>query len=170
MRGAARIILGISIASLGAPGLAQEGGTALPPNACASLQGLAIPASAIGLPTGGAVVQTAAPVEASSKDNPNGDFCKVTGIVKPHNPSSPNLEFEVNLPAAWNRRVLQMGGGGYNGSLVTGLAGFTLQPANGENPLKQGFVTIGTDGGHKSPPGFDGKIGRASCRERGWSS
>src|SRR5262245_6992616 len=159
MRGAARIILGISIASLGAPGLAQEGGTALPPNACASLQGLAIPASAIGLPTGGAVVQTAAPVEASSKDNPNGDFCKVTGIVKPHNPSSPNLEFEVNLPAAWNRRVLQMGGGGYNGSLVTGLGAFTLQPADVDNPLKQGFVTVGTDGGHKSPPGFDGSFG-----------
>ena len=90
-------------------------------------------------------------VSASTKDNPNGDFCKVTGIVKPHNPSSPNLEFEVNLPAAWNRRVLQMGGGGYNGTLVTGLAGFTLQPANVDNPLKQGFVTIGTDGGHKSP-------------------
>ena len=34
-----------------------------------------------------------------------------------------------------------MGGGGYNGTLVTGLAGFTLQPANVDNPLKQGFVT-----------------------------
>ena len=43
--------------------------------------------------------------------------------------------------AAWNRRVLQMGGGGYNGTLVTGLTGFTLQPANVDNPLKQGFVT-----------------------------
>ena len=45
-----------------------------------------------------------------------------------------------------------MGGGGYNGTLVTGLGGFTLQPANVDNPLKQGFVTVGTDGGHKSPP------------------
>ena len=58
---------------------------------------------------------------ASAQGNANGDYCKVTGIVKPHNPSSPNLEFEVNLPLAWNRRVLQMGGGGYNGTLVTGL-------------------------------------------------
>ena len=41
---------------------------------------------------------------------------------------------------------------------VTGLAGFTLQPANVENPLKQGFVTVGTDGGHKAPPGFDGSF------------
>ena len=93
-----------------------------------------------------------------AKDNPNGDFCKVTGIVKPKNPTSPNLEFEVNLPVAWNRRVLQMGGGGYDGTLVTGLDGFTLQPANVDNPLKQGFVTVGTDGGHKSAAGFDGSF------------
>jgi feruloyl esterase len=120
---------------------------------------MSIPASAIGLPTGGAVVQAAVPVAASDAGNANGDFCKVTGIVKPQNPTSPNLEFEVNLPAAWNRRALQMGGGGYNGTLVTGLAGFTLQPASVDNPLKQGFVTLGTDGGHKSPPGFDGSFG-----------
>ena len=99
------------LVSLALPIQAQDGATPLPPSACASLMGLSIPASAIGLPTGGAVVQTAALVAASAKDNPNGDFCKVTGIVKPHNPSSPNLEFAVNLPAAWNRRVLQMGGG-----------------------------------------------------------
>ena len=154
----ARILLTISLASLGVPGSAQERLTPLPPNACASLPGLSIAASAIGLPTGGAVVQTAVPVSAADKDNPNGDFCKVIGIVKPHNPGSPNLEFEVNLPAAWNRRVLQMGGGGYNGTLVTGLGGFTLQPANVDNPLKQGFATVGTDGGHKSPPGFDGSF------------
>jgi feruloyl esterase len=158
--GAARLILIISIVTLDVPGLmAQDSTTALPSSACASLQGMSIPASAIGLPTSGAVVQTAAPIAASAKDNANGDFCKVTGIVKPHNPNSPNLEFAVNLPAAWNRRVLQMGGGGYNGTLVTGLAGFTLQPANVENPLKQGFVTVGTDGGHQAPPGFNGSFG-----------
>src|SRR5262245_10673824 len=148
----------VSVTSLAVAILGQEGATQLPPNACASLQGMSIPALALRLPTGGAEVQTAVPVAASAKDNPNGDFCKVTGIVKPHNPGSPNLEFQVNLPAAWNRRVLQMGGGGYNGTLVTGLGGFTLQPANVDNPLKQGFATVGTDGGHKSPPGFDGRF------------
>ena len=85
------------------------------PSACTALQGLAIPASAIGLPTSGAVVQTAVAVGASDAGNANGDFCKVTGIVKPQHAGSPNLEFEVNLPLAWNRRALQMGGGGYDG-------------------------------------------------------
>jgi len=130
-------------------------------SACAALQGLSIPASAIGLPTSGAEVQTAVSVAASATGaagNANGDFCKVTGIVKPKNAGSPNLEFEVNLPLAWNRRALQMGGGGYDGSLVTGLAPFTLQPPNTETPLKQGFVTLGSDGGHKGGPGFDGSF------------
>jgi len=154
----ARILLTISLASLGVPGLAQDGLTSLPSTACASLPGMSIPALAIRLQTGGALVQTAVPVAASAKDNPNGDYCKVTGIIKPHNPGSPSMEFEVNLPLAWNRRVLQMGGGGYNGTLVTGLAGFTLQPAIVDNPLKQGFVTLGTDGGHKSAAGFDGSF------------
>ena len=137
---------------------AADDTTALPASACASLQGMAIAAGAIGLPTSGAVVQTAAMVAASAANNPNGEFCKVTGIVKPKNPSSPNLEFEVNLPATWNRRALQMGGGGYDGTLVTGLTGFTLQPASVENPLKQGYVTLGSDGGHKSSAGFDGRF------------
>src|SRR5262245_29097570 len=150
------IVAVASLSSAAATVHGQQGATPLPLSACASLQGLSIPALALRLPTGGAVVQTAVAVSATAKDNPNGDFCKVTGIVKPKNPTSPNLEFEVNLPNAWNRRVLQMGGGGYNGTLVTGLGGFTLQPANVDNPLKQGFATVGTDGGHKSPPGFDG--------------
>jgi feruloyl esterase len=154
-----RILFAASLASLAVPGRAQEGVTRLPPSACAGLQGFSIPASAIGLETGGAIVQTAAPVAASAEGNVNGDFCKVTGLVQPRNPSSPAMEFEVNLPLAWNRRVLQMGGGGYNGTLVTGLTGFTLQPATADNPLKRGFVTLGTDGGHKSAAGFDGRFG-----------
>jgi len=138
---------------------AGEENTSLPASACASLQGFTIPASAIGLPSGGAEVQTAAAVEATAPNNPNGAFCKVTGIVKPAKAGSSNLEFEVNLPAAWNRRALQMGGGGYDGTLVTGLTPFTLQPATVGNPLKQGFVTLGSDGGHHAAtPGFNGSF------------
>ncbi len=148
----------LTVAGLGVTGLAQDRLTPLTPAACAGLQGMSIPASAMDLPTGGAAVQTAASVAASAKDNPNGEFCKVTGIVKPKNPNSPSIEFEVNLPVSWNRRVLQMGGGGYDGTLVTGLTGFTLQPASVDNPLKLGFVTLGTDGGHKSTANFDGRF------------
>jgi pimeloyl-ACP methyl ester carboxylesterase len=126
---------------------------------CASLQGLSIPVSAIGLPSSGALAQTAVFVATSESGNINGNFCKVTGIVKPHNSGSPNLEFEVNLPAAWNRRALQMGGGGYDGSLVTGLTQYSNEAPNSDTPLKQGYLTLGSDGGHKGKPGFDGTFG-----------
>jgi pimeloyl-ACP methyl ester carboxylesterase len=137
----------------------DDGLTRMPASACGGLQSLAIPASAIGLPTSGATVRTAEMVSSDAEGNNNGEYCKVIGVVKPVNPQSPGIEFEVNLPTAWNRHALQMGGGGYDGSLVTGLTGFVLQPTNVENPLKQGFVTLGSDGGHKGGPGFDGRFG-----------
>jgi hypothetical protein len=126
---------------------------------CTSLQGFSLPSSAIGLPNSGAFVQTAVFVAASENGNINGDFCKVIGIVKSRNPGSPNRGFEVNLPAAWNRRALQMGGGGYDGSLVTALTQYSNQAPNSDTPLKQGYVTLGSDGGHKGKPGFDGTFG-----------
>ena len=116
----------VVVTGLAVAGHAQET-THLAPADCAPLKDFSIPASSIGLPTSAAVVQTAVTVAASDQGNTNGDFCKVVGIVKPKNPGSPNLEFEVNLPLDWNRRALQMGGGGYDGSLVTGLTPFTLQ-------------------------------------------
>lgn len=126
---------------------------------CTSLQGLSIPASAIGLPTSGALVATAAFVEAAVPKNVNGDFCKVNGVIKPHHTGSPNIEFEVNLPAEWNHRALQMGGGGYDGSLVTGLGPYANESPTSDSPLKQGFVTLGSDGGHESKAAFDGSFG-----------
>src|SRR5579863_8429052 len=113
------IAAGIGLAMAGDSGNQEP--LRLSSETCASLQEFSIPASAVGLPNAGALVQAAVFVSASETGNINGDFCKVTGIVKPHNAGSPKLEFELNLPATWNRRTLQMGGGGYDGSLVTGL-------------------------------------------------
>ena len=131
----------------------------LSPETCAGLQGFSISGSAIGLPSAGALAETAVFVAGPEKGNGNGEYCKVTGIVKPRNPGSPNLTFEVNLPAAWNRRALQMGGGGYDGSLVTGLTPYSNEAPGSDTPLKQGYVTLGSDGGHQGKPGFDGSFG-----------
>ena len=149
----------VALAAVAAPAARAAGVAHLRAQDCGALQGLALPASAIGLSTGGAVVQTAVAVRADEKNNPNGDYCKVTGIVKPHDPRSPAMQFEVNLPLAWNGRALQFGGGAYDGTLVTGLGTFTMQPAGVPNALQQGFVTLGSDGGHQAGPGFDGRFG-----------
>src|SRR5215472_2992411 len=155
----AALLFAFVIGVVGAVRAADEPPVRIESSACAGFQGLAIPASTIGLPTSGAEVKTAVAVNASDTGNVNGDFCKVVGVVKPQHDGSPTLEFEVNLPLSWNRRALQMGGGGYDGSLVNGLTPFTLQPANTPTPLKQGFVTLGSDGGHKGAQGFDGSFG-----------
>jgi pimeloyl-ACP methyl ester carboxylesterase len=127
-------------------------------SACAALSTLKIPAASIGLPTTGATVQSAALVSAVADGNKNGEYCAVKGMIGPVDPSAPGIEFEVNLPSRWNFKALQMGGGGYDGTLVTGLGGEGLQLTSAERPLKQGFVTLGSDGGHKGGPGFDGRF------------
>jgi pimeloyl-ACP methyl ester carboxylesterase len=125
---------------------------------CESLTGMKVTATAIGLPTTGARVDSAAWVTTGMTGNSNGDYCLVKGAILPVT-AAPNILFEVNLPATWNLKVLQMGGGGFDGSVVTGLAGEGLQPAALETPLKRGYVTAGSDGGHEGGPGFDGSFG-----------
>jgi len=130
-----------------------------PADACAMLAGMAIPASAIGLPTTGATVASAALVAADAPKNRDGEYCQVKGFILPVSPDAPKMEFEVNLPSNWNRKAAQYGGGGYDGSLVTGLGPAAMQSASAPDPLLQGFVTLGSDGGHKGGPGFDGTFG-----------
>jgi predicted esterase len=159
VRQAAAVALLGAVVGLGLRGVsAQDQATRLAAD-CASLKDFAIPASAIGLPTGGAVVQAAAAVKATDDRNVNGDFCKITGTIRNATASTAVFEFEVNLPNAWNGRALQMGGGGYDGSLVNALGAYTLQPAGQDTALKQGYVTLGSNGGHRGGPGFDGTFG-----------
>ena len=128
-----------------------------PQAACESLDGLAIPASAIGLATTGATITSVELVRGNARDNANGEFCKVIGRIHPVTYSAPDIEFEVNLPSEWNGKSLQFGGGGFNGSLVTGLGHYAKQPSSEETALARGYVTLGSDSGHKARnPGFDG--------------
>lgn len=129
---------------------------ATPQEACNALMGMSISASAIGKPTSGALVQSANLVAADAAGNAYGEYCAVTGVVFPASAGAPTMEFQVNLPTDWNGKALQMGGGGYNGTLVTGLGPFTSQPKGTPDPLARGYVTLGGDGGHKGNGGFDG--------------
>ena len=123
--------------------------------ACNSLKGLGIAAAAIGKPSSGALVQTATFVAAGAPGNTDGEYCAVKGMVFPASAGAPTMEFQVNLPTAWNRKALQMGGGGYDGTLVTGLGPHVSQAKGTPTPLAQGYVTLGGDGGHKGAV-FDG--------------
>ena len=120
---------------------------------CADLNGKTIAASLIGLSTSGATVTESTIVAATASGNSNGEYCKVKGIIAPSATApvgTSNINFQVNLPGQWNSRMLQMGGGGYNGTVVTGLdfvsMAWTLPPMG--SPLAQGYATYGSDSGH----------------------
>jgi pimeloyl-ACP methyl ester carboxylesterase len=125
---------------------------------CADLAGVVIPASGIGLPTNGASVQSARvnPGWPAGVDwdgmysGPMPEFCRVIGTIAPLDSSAPPIRFRVNLPAEWNGKAVQYGGGGFNGELVGGLASPADAPRGMPVPLAQGYATIGTDAGHQN--------------------
>ena len=87
----------------------------------------------IDLPTTGATVKTATWAVESG-----GGQCRVVGDIHPVDPQAPAIEFQVNLPENWNQRALQFGGGGYDGTLVTGLGRSRSSPRASPRPSSRG--------------------------------
>jgi Tannase and feruloyl esterase len=135
---------------------------------CARLKE-AIAAADIGLPTNGATIESAelvAPAPLTQAQLPFGplpphlavvpatpEYCKVVGAIAPVDPKAPPIRFQVNLPTQWNGSSVQFGGGGFNGTLITGLGLPPLALADRPSPLARGFVTYGTDSGHQNAVG-----------------
>ncbi len=138
-----------------APAAAQAAAAPGRAAACARLQRLALPASAIGGPTSGATVTGArivAPTPGGGQGAaalPRPEFCEVTGAIAPVDPSAPPIKFQVSLPTEWNGKAIHMGGGGYNGSVVTGLNAAPRAPDTLALPITRGFATFGSDSGHE---------------------
>jgi hypothetical protein len=103
--------------------------------------GTAIPVSAIGEPVSGVALSPPRWVAASGATPA---YCAVDGSMAPVDraPSAKPILFRVALPASWNRRAAQLGGGGTNG-VVPNLTG---------EPLQRGFAAYGSDSGHQNPP------------------
>lgn len=146
------------------PTLATDAG-----GVCAGLAGATIAPERIvwpGLASGAARVDSAKLVDASPLTvAPGGPtpaarvqpalpaHCRVVGQIAPLDPKAQPIRFQVNLPVAWNGRLLQFGGGGFNGTLITALGHIPGMPYHLPGPLAQGFVTVGTDSGHQTQPG-----------------
>ncbi|RYY54066.1 MAG: tannase/feruloyl esterase family alpha/beta hydrolase, partial [Comamonadaceae bacterium] len=79
--------------------------------------------------------------------------CKVLGRIAGMDARAPFIHFQVNLPAQWNGRSVQYGGGGFNGVLITGTALVPAARFDQPVPLARGYVTYGTDSGHQNKPG-----------------
>lgn len=112
----------------------------------ASKLGIDIPREAIGEPV------SAVTLSAPTWTNTGGAaYCTVTGAMAPIDPGATArpINFRVVLPATWNRRAVQMGGGGNNG-VIPNLTGAL---DNGPSGPARGIVTFGSDSGHQMGPG-----------------
>jgi feruloyl esterase len=126
---------------------------------------MTVAAAAIGLPTSGATVAAADLVPASPQTIAGErvvlaipEYCRVTGRIAPVDPSAPPINYHVNLPTAWNRKLAQLGGSGQNGvipvALTTGMHwGPESIPPNAPYALSRGFVVYGSDSGHQMAGG-----------------
>lgn len=153
-------------AALGLAGCSSTPTSTALAQACPGLAGQTVPASAIGLPSGAATVNAAALVPAVA-ETVDGNrvtpatpaYCRVLGRIAPRDPRAQPIQFQLNLPTAWNGKALQYGGGGFNGVLITGLAPLRDAAAGDPLPLARGYATFGTDSGHQasaSPPSEPG--------------
>lgn len=146
------LFLGLGAAGLSAVLLFGCTSSATAPNAenidtrCTSLKGATLSPADFGLPTAGAKIAEAVPVAAHL---PLPAYCQVTGSILPAQPSDLPILFQLNLPAAWNGKMIQFGGAGNNGIVVTGLMNVHHAPASSMPPLMRGYATFGGDSGHE---------------------
>jgi feruloyl esterase len=110
--------------------------------------GTTIPASAIGEPVSAVTLEAPAWTAATATVPA---FCSVTGAMAPVDtaPNAQPINFRVVLPASWNGRAIQMGGGGNNGVIPN----LTSPLDGGQNGPSRGIVTYGSDSGHRAGPG-----------------
>lgn len=148
----------LALGCLSAAALAACGGgsdtpppTAATPKSCDALAGMAIPASAIGLPTRGGTV-TAATVVAAAGTGPAAtpEYCNVTASIAPVDASAPSIIFRLALPTTWNKKAVMFGGGGFDGTIPNVAGNVPAGPTDKPTPLGRGYATFASDSGHQA--------------------
>ena len=130
--------------------------TLRPADCAVARLGDAIPASDIGEPVSSVTLLEPRWIPATDALPAR---CEVDGRIAPvdTSPTARPINFRVWLPAEWNRRAVQQGGGGMNG-VIPDLRGAPY-PIDGRSPAQWGFVTYGSDSGHQSSFGQRGGRG-----------
>lgn len=119
---------------------------------CSALGGTTVAASAIGLSSRGATVTSAA-YQAADAATGTPAYCKVLGDILAASAADPAIKFQLNLPTEWNVKALQFGGGGFNGTIITGLAVVSNGVVGAPTPLMRKYATFGGDAGHQGAGG-----------------
>jgi len=140
----------------------QASGQIGDPQMCENLVEVSIANDLVRLPIGDITLTSAAYVPAVERTTAeNGEVvlelpihCRVQGEIASVDAQAPSIQFNVNLPADWNGKALQSGGGGLGGSRNTSpgtkaSGRFDPQPYNDTYPLTDGYATFGGDEGHQ---------------------
>ena len=166
------LLAAVSLAACGGGG---GGGDPAPataqPLACGSLVGMAIPASAIGLPTTGGTVTSAVVVPAAGTGNATvAEHCLVNASISPVDATAPKIMMRVALPTSWNSKVLMYGGGGFDGSIPNVAGNVPAGPTDQALPLARGYAVFASDSGHQAGArgSLDGSFGRNDEALRNW--
>lgn len=157
-RRAAAALMGPLLLALSACGNGDDSpsasGPSMPPaQACSALQGRAVDRAAIGLATTGAVVTGAVLVPAVA---PLGEYCKVSGEIRPVDGAAQSIGFSIAMPSEWNGKAVHFGGGGLNGVVPDATSPFV----DSSPPLGRGYAVFAGDSGHQMPGGdpFDARF------------
>jgi hypothetical protein len=124
----------------------------LPPSIFGVKSGEARIFSAVLVPASTMSVAPGGPTPSSRITTANPAYCKVLGEILPLDRTAPMINFQVNMPLQWVGRILQFGGGGFNGVLVNATNLPPAMPFDAQSPLSRGYVTVGTDSGHQNKP------------------
>ncbi len=123
--------------------------TASSVSACARLQGMAVPAERVGMPTRGASVTQTHIVAASGRGGAAvGEHCLVSGVIRPVDAAAPDIRFDVALPTGWNGKALMIGGGGWDGVVPNVAESYYNNAPGALSPLGRGYAVFADDGGH----------------------
>jgi hypothetical protein len=159
-------IAALLLTACGAPLVAAQ-----TPVACAGLVGMAIPASAIGLPTTGGAVTNAVVVPAAGAGAALvAEHCLVNASISPVDASAPQILFRVALPANWNQKALMYGGGGFDGSIPNVVGNVPAGPTDQALPVTRGYAVFASDSGHQAGArgSLDGTFGLNDESLRNW--
>lgn len=141
------------------------------PLSCGELAGMAIPASAIGLPTTGGSVTTATVVAASGSGAAAvPEHCLVNASLSPVDPAAPKIMMRVAMPTQWNGKGLMYGGGGFDGSIPNVVGNVSNGPTDAPLPIARGYAVFASDSGHQGGArgSLDGAFGQNDESLRNW--
>lgn len=112
------------------------------PMSCRALEQANVPRGEIALATRGARV-----TRARSLRFTGGSYCLIDGGVQSVDRQAQDIKFEMAFPTRWNGNLIQLGGGGLDGRVVS-----PREPNGIVAPLNlvaRGYLVFGSDSGHE---------------------